>query len=300
MILGSRREGAFDAKIVQLYAGLAELTTTAIEKAQALQRMEKRLVGLETINRISQAVSIQTDINELYQVVHNEVNQIMGGVNFAVADYDVGTGLIRIPYMYDGVDARNVDPFPLGEGLTSILIRTRQPLMLVEDAERKTRELGAKLVGKPAQSWLGVPLLAGGEAIGAIIVQDLEQEGRFDEDDQRLLEIIAAQVAVAVRNAHLLESIRHRAERERLLYDITSKIRSSPDMQTILATTATELGKVIGAQRTVIEIGIESEQALPEFTPDSEQELPDQPSDPEAVTISREEGADNLSSGDSP
>ncbi len=44
------------------------------------------------------------------------------------------------------------------------------------------------------------------------------------------------------------------AERERVLYEVTSKIRRSTDVQSILATTASELLKAIGARGTQIRL----------------------------------------------
>jgi GAF domain-containing protein len=221
-------------------------------------RLEKRLAVLQTLNTVSQAVSVETDLNVLYQVIHQEVTSIIGKVNFAIATYDAVLDTITVPYMFDGQTTRSVEAFPMGEGLTSILIRTKKSLMLVDDTERKTRELGAKLVGKPAKSWLGVPLLVGGDVFGAILLQDLEQEGRFDEDDQRLLETLAAQVAVAVRNARLLEATYKQATRQQQLYEITSMIRSAPDISGILQTTASELSKALGARHARIELGTQS------------------------------------------
>ncbi len=273
MILASRQEnltisgnvGTAASAQLQSYASLTELTTTALEKVHASQRLEKRLAALQTLNAISQAVSIETDLNVLYQVIHREVDNVMGSVNFAIATYDNVTDMIEIPYLYDNKEVRSVTAFPLGEGLTSILIRTRQPLMLVEDTERRTREMGAKMVGAPAKSWLGVPLLVSGDVIGAIIVQDLEHEGRFDEDDKRLLMTLASQVAVAIRNARLLEGTYRQGARQRLLYDITNKIRSSPNLDSILQTTARELSLALGARRADIQIGISQEDpAVPE------------------------------------
>jgi GAF domain-containing protein len=131
--------------------------------------------------------------------------------------------------------------------------------MIVENTETKAKELGAKVLGKSAKSWLGVPLLATGEVIGAMIVQDLEHEMRFDDDDQRMLSTLASQVAVAIRNTHLLENLSLQAERERQLNQITSKIRSAGDMHGILETTATELSKVLKARRALIKLGINEE-----------------------------------------
>lgn len=261
IVLGNSQPGGFQQSVLRAYASLAELAATALEKVHAMQRMEKQMAALSTLNTISQAVSVETDLMSLYQVIHREVIDVMGNVNFAIATYDKDSDTITVPYMFDGKEVRSVPAFPLGEGLTSILIRTRKSLMLVEDTERKTRELGAKLVGKPAKSWLGVPLLVAGEVLGAILVQDLEQEGRFDEDDQRLMETLASQVSVAVRNARLLERTFRQAERERLLYEITNKIRSSPDIPRILETTAQELSKILGARRASITLGLEAVQA---------------------------------------
>jgi GAF domain-containing protein len=262
-LLAKRERQIFPQNTLQSVASLAELTSTALDKVNTAQNMEKRLNALQSLNAISQAVSVETDLMALYQVVHREVINVIGNVNFAIATYDAASDTIHVPYLFDGKDVREVERFPAGEGLTSILIRTRQPLMLVDDTERKTRELGAKMVGKPAKSWLGVPLLVAGEAIGAIILQDLEHEGRFDEDDQRLLTTLASQVAVAIRNARMLETTYRQAARERRLYEITNKIRNVHDMQGILRLTAQELSQSLGSRRAVIEIGVDENEIRP-------------------------------------
>jgi hypothetical protein len=56
----------------------------------------------------------------------------------------------------------------------------------------------------------------------------------------------------------LLESTYRQAAHERLLFDITNKIRSSSDISAILETTARELGMALGSQRTTIELGVDS------------------------------------------
>lgn len=274
VLLATPHASGFSTGTLQSYASLAELSATALDKVRASQRMFKQMNALATLNTISQAVSVEADLKTLYQVIHREVIGVMGNVNFAIAIYDQESDTITVPYMFDGKEVRSVPAFPLGEGLTSILIRTRKSLMLVEDTERRTRELGAKMVGKPALSWLGVPLLVAGDVLGAILAQDLEREGRFDEDDQRLMETLASQVAVAVRNARLLESSYHQAERERLLYDITSKIRFAPDIAHILETTTRELSHALGARRATIQLGLIPDQPEPpaETADDSQSE----------------------------
>ncbi len=247
----------FTPVILQPYANLAEQVTTALEKLRALESMDKSLNELRTLDTISRSVMLETDLDTLFQSMHQQINTVMGKVNFFVALYDKDGDAIRIPYMVEEERSMSVPPFPLGEGLTSILIRTRQPLLLVEDVANKAQELGAKLAGAPAKSWLGVPLLIGGEAIGALVVQDNERENRFNLDDQRLLSTLAGQLAVVVRNAQLLENARRQAEQERISAQISSRLWAANDIEAILQTALQELGQSLGAAEGRIQLQVE-------------------------------------------
>jgi GAF domain-containing protein len=241
------------------YINLIELMATALEKIQAQKGTQRRLAELQMLWNVSQTISIETDLKPLFRTIHKQAEEVMGELSsFAMALYDDVTDTIRIPYMFEEGQMVDIPPFPLGEGLTSIIVRTRRPLMLVEDTEEKAQELGAKTYGVPAKSWLGVPMLFGGQVVGAIIAQDINQEQRFDEGDQRLLSTLAAQVAVVVRNARLLETSRQQTELERSLNEIINKVRRSTDIPTILKTTADELGATLGVRRAHIQIAIDS------------------------------------------
>lgn len=221
---------------------------------QAIIAMEKRTAELRALTAIGQATAVETNLTDLYHKIHQVINDVIGDVNFMIAIYRAEQNQIEIPYAFEEGQYLQIDPFPLGEGLTSILIRTRQALMIVEDTVNKARALGAKIAGTPAKSWLGAPLVVGGDIIGAMIVQDLENEHRFNDDDKRLLSALAAQIAVAIRNVSLIEDMRAQSDRERLLFNITSQIRRSTDIPAILKTTATEVGKSLGVRRATIEI----------------------------------------------
>ena len=138
------------------------------------------------------------------------------------------------------------------------VIKTRQPLMIVEDTINRTKALGAIVTGgKMAQSWLGVPMVIAGEVVGAIAVQDLENEHRFDEDDLRLLTALAGQVAPTVRNARLLAITQENAERDRQLYEITSNIRRANSIPEILEMTTRELSQVLNLKKAKIELSVD-------------------------------------------
>ncbi len=236
LAVGSREQQAILPIAIQPYASIAELATSTIERMRAEKNIENRLSELEAITVTSQAISTASDLKTLYRVLHDHIRQKMGDINFLVALYEQATNSIRVPYMYErGEDVANLETFPLGEGLTSILIRTKQPLMIVEDTERRAVALGAKVVGKPAKSWLGTPLIVSGEVLGALIVQDIENEQAFEDSDLRFMTTLSAQVAGAIFNAHLLEETRKRAIQLQTAAEIARDISGSLDVGELLA-----------------------------------------------------------------
>ena len=240
------------------------MLSVSIERIRLQAHTRRQLEELRSFWNVSQVISLETETGPLFRTIHHQAERVMGELSsFAVALYDAPSGTIRIPYMIEDGQKLDIAPFPLGEGLTSILVRTRKPLLLDEDVENKSRALGAKVQGQPAKSWLGVPMLYSGEVVGAIIVQDILHEKRFNEEDIRLLSTLASQAAVVVRNARLLEGTRRQAQQERQLNEITAHIRRSADIQSILKTTASELGTALGVRRAHIQLGLEAEGMQP-------------------------------------
>ncbi len=186
--------------------------------------------GLEKPGLFGQAISAETDLRKLYGIIHDQIAQEMGNVDFLIALYHPEENKVEIPYIYAGAETLAMEPYELGEGLTSYLIRTGKPLLLVRDTEEKARALGTRVLGKPAKSWLGVPLVVAGQTIGALVVQDVEHEGRFDQDDLDWLVALAPQVAIAIRNAQLLTDMRKALtalEEERFFLD--ALLQNTPD-----------------------------------------------------------------------
>ncbi|MCS7010596.1 MAG: GAF domain-containing protein [Anaerolineales bacterium] len=238
LILGSRGKQPLLPVAIQPFASLAELAVSSLERLYGELSIESRLNELEAITVTSQALASVTDLDTLFSVLHEHIRRSMGDVSFLVALYNPSNNSIRIPYMYEhaaGDQHTTVEDFPLGEGLTSILIRTRQPLMLVEDTERRAIALGAKISGKPAKSWLGCPLIVSNDVIGAIIVQDTERENAFDESDLRFLTTLSAQVAGTIYNIRLVEESRQRALQLQTAAEIARDISATLDINEVLA-----------------------------------------------------------------
>ena len=96
-----------------------------------------------------------------------------------------------------------------------------------------------------------VPIEIRGEVIGELLVQSPLGED-WNEDQQDLIRAVAERVALSAENARLFEETTQRAERERLVSEITSKIRSHNNPQSMIETAVNELREALGATRVEI------------------------------------------------
>jgi GAF domain-containing protein len=236
VLIGARQEQELDEEVVSAFVRTIWLTTNALDVSGASSEPmnERRILEVRAINTLASHTTNVDDLRSFYRVIHDQVRAVIGNYGFVIALYDKQTNSINIPYLYEDNTFSSIDSFPLGEGLTSILIRTREPLMLVEDTERRAVAMGARIAGKPAMSWLGVPLLARGEAIGAIIVQDLEREFSFDTDDLRFMVSVANQVSGAIYNVVLISESKQSALQFETAAEIARDISSSLDLDELL------------------------------------------------------------------
>jgi GAF domain-containing protein len=77
-----------------------------------------------------------------------------------------------------------------------------------------------------------------------------------------MLETITERLALALENARLVEEIQNRAERERMIGDISAKIRSSADVDKVLRIAAEELGRSLGIPEVLVQLRTTSNQAV--------------------------------------
>jgi GAF domain-containing protein len=90
-------------------------------------------------------------------------------------------------------------------------------------------------------------LLIGEGVLCALDVQSTE-EAAFDDNDIEILQNMANQVAVAIANANLFEQTQRGVQAQFLINEISNQMQSSLDVEGIMTTTVTELGKALGAK----------------------------------------------------
>jgi PAS domain S-box-containing protein len=111
----------------------------------------------------------------------------------------------------------------VGEGITGHVAETRTSLLA---ADAREIEFAVTIPGTDddlLESMLAVPMLAGDEVVGVIVLSSLGY-GRFDEDDRRLLEVLASHAAVAFENAKLLQAARGAAETSSALLGLSQQL----------------------------------------------------------------------------
>lgn len=95
-----------------------------------------------------------------------------------------------------------------------------------------------------------LPLIVQGERRG-VIVLSAQRPHVYSEREQRICRSLMPQIAIVLENKRLLEAAQARAERERLLREVTERVRRSLNVETVMKTAVEEVGRVLG-RRTVI------------------------------------------------
>ncbi len=121
----------------------------------------------------------------------------------------------------------------MGEGFTGHAAATGETYY-APDALRDP--IGVQIPGTPEieESILVVPMKVGERVTGAIVLSNLGVD-QFDDEDIRVVEVLAAHAAVAVENARLLAKEREAAETASALLRLSQALTGAHDLETVLA-----------------------------------------------------------------
>jgi GAF domain-containing protein len=234
-------------------AGVAVQGLRNLDQAeqQALEA-RSRSNELAILNEMGRSLTALVDMDTILENVYRYTARLMDATNFYISFFDAKRNEIIFALDIRGEEVfRNVGTRKAGRGLTEHIIYSKAPLLIPENVDDKLDELGLEKIGPTTSSWLGVPLMVGSQVIGVIGVQHWHTPRTYNEQHLRLLTSVAGQAAIAIENARLFEQIQARARRERILREVTAKVRSGADADTVMRTAVSEIGRALG-RRTFV------------------------------------------------
>jgi len=132
---------------------------------------------------------------------------------------------------------------PIGQGITGTAAATGQPVR-VSDVSQDPRYINAI---DSVRSELAVPLIFRGKCVGVLDIQSRHLD-YFTKDQQRILELLASRLAVAIENARLFQKVSAQAETLLVLNEVSREISSILDVEELLRHAAELVKRVIDYQ----------------------------------------------------
>lgn len=166
----------------------------------------KNLLLQEMLNNISNSALKQNDIKEIYPIIVRDLSKIWNTNNFFIALYDKTSDTLSLPFFSDEKD--NFYEIPSQRTITGWVIKQNRSVLLREADLKILEEAGdIDLIGTPCKVWVGIPLKVEGSTIGIMCLQDYQDENKFSQDDLKILDFIANQIAIAIQRRTMLDNL---------------------------------------------------------------------------------------------
>jgi diguanylate cyclase (GGDEF)-like protein len=208
----------------------------------------RSIAHLKMLQSLGGKLNRLNDVREIGMAVANELRQLIDYHNCRVFIRD-GDELAPIAFQGEltAPDRTAAEVFRtrVGEGFTGRVVETGEPLLLDNAADC---EFAITIPGTAQieESVIAVPLNYGARVIGAVVVSKLGLR-QFDEDDLRLLEVLAGHAAVALENARLYEAQRREAESAKALLEFGRELAAAEGLERVLERVVEGAAQLISA-----------------------------------------------------
>lgn len=184
----------------------ASQAAIAIQNTRLYEQIQQRFEEQATINKISQAATSTLKLPKTLEIIADQTTRLLGAEATSVVLRDNKAGdLWFAAASGDAAEFVLGKRLEAGQGIVGWVIENGATLV-VDDVEKDNRHFPDfdEKSGFKAESIMCVPLTTKGKTIGAIEVIN-KGAGRFDDEDLRLLSLLAAPAASAIENAQLYE-----------------------------------------------------------------------------------------------
>ena len=230
--------------------------------APGIERDVRSIAHLKMLQSLTGRLNRLNDVREIGDAIAAELRSLVDYHNCRVFVVD-GDELIPVAFLGDltsGMDSLDVLRKRVGEGVTGRCAELGESIVVADAANC---EFGQLIEGTVPieESLLAVPLRYGSRVVGAIVVSKLGLN-QFDEDDVRLLEVLAGHAAVAVENASLYESARREAESATSLLEFGRELATLVDLDDIAGRVTELSAEILGSRNTSFYLETDGELTL--------------------------------------
>jgi signal transduction histidine kinase len=195
------------------------------------------------------AVTSELSIDVVLQRIVEAAARLTGAKYAALGVIDQrGTGLEN--FVTTGLDEEAIErigDLPRGRGILGVLISDTQPLRLA-DIGADPRSVGFPPHHPAMKTFLGVPVLLRGVAYGNLYLTEKAGGGEFTDEDEELVQLLAAQAAVAIENARLYESATRWGEQLESLAEVGNALATEIELPRLLELIVNRLRGLIDAR----------------------------------------------------
>ena len=187
---------------------------------------------MAALNEAALAIAAAVSLDKVLQQITDSARELSGARYAALGVPDADGNLEK--FLTSGITPEEealIDHRPRGLGVLGAIVREGRTIRLPRVSD-DPRSIGFPRGHPPMETFLGVPILAGNEALGNLYLTDKQYKSadgqqqviaEFTVEDQRLVEMFAAHAAIAIQNARLYEQVGRLAiieERSRIGMDL--------------------------------------------------------------------------------
>jgi GAF domain-containing protein/CheY-like chemotaxis protein len=255
------RENAFGEAEIRLLTTVSASMGAALENARLfdetqrlLKETEQRNAELAVINSIQQGMAGSLDLRGIIELVGDKLRTVFGSDNLSITWRNQQTGVAQMLYAVQ--HGKRVYPKPVKPDQSGPFMRAlfaRRPVLANSRAEIDALGLRPPEGMAPSLATLTVPIFAGDNLVGGLSLESHDPARRFSEDDQRLLQTVAAAMGVALENARLFDETRQALERQTATAEVLRVISSSPsDLEPVYRTILESITRLCESQIAVL------------------------------------------------
>jgi signal transduction histidine kinase len=237
LALGPRLSGQpYTPRDLTFLDSLGDQASVAIERVQTVVNLERRVQEMNALTRVSQGVNVTLTFDDVLELIYAQTSLIIPTSHLHITLYNKSSD-----YYYYGFCIENNErlserenlPFPLTTSLSPEVIRKGRPI-LTQDYIRECHARSLSPALESVFAWMGVPLNAGAETIGALSVGNRDGGITYTRGQLELLQAIADQTAGAIVKSRLLQETQQRAHQLTTLNEITRQLTSTLELEPLL------------------------------------------------------------------